>query len=186
MVDLFMPGESEITTIHGGLEPERVETQRRMNWFLVIRGSVPEGRVVLASQVAQGHIVTWSVPQCRVELVLASQRDAMKIARQFSAGIRVGDNHSPVGTAEALGVSVVPTGLRKIRACPCPGTEAPGYYRAVPTGLRKIRACPCPGTEVPGYYQAAPAGARTAFAPCHAKLSRAFSSRTLRPNNRCR
>lgn len=137
-----MPEESGMMTIHGKTEQERTETQRRMNWFLVIRsGSVPEGRV---------------------ELVLASQRDVMPIARHFSAGKRVGDNHSPVGTAEAISVSVVPMGL-------C-----------------KIRACPCPGTEVPGYYHAAPAGARTAFARCHAKVGSAFSSWTLHPSDRCR
>ncbi len=135
-----MPEESGMMTIHGKTEQERTETQRRMNWFLVIRsGSVPEGRV---------------------ELVLASQRDAMRIARHFSAGKRVGGNHSPVGTAEAISVSVVPMGLCKIRACP--------------------------GTEVPGYYHAAPAGARTAFAPCHAKVSRTFSSWTFQLSDRCR
>jgi hypothetical protein len=86
-------------TIHGKTEQERTETQRRMNWFLVIRS---------------------------------------------------------------------------------------GSVSVVPMGLCKIRACPCPGTEVPGYYQAAPAGARTAFAPCHAKVSRTFSSWTLQLSDRCR
>ena len=136
----FMPDGSGMTTIHCGLEQECVEMTRKIKCFLVIRsGSVPEGRV---------------------EFVLASQRDATRIARHFSAGTRVGDNHSPVGTAEAFSVSAVPTGLRKTRVCP--------------------------GTEVPGYYHAAPAGARTAFASCHAKVSRAFSSRTFQPNDRCR
>jgi hypothetical protein len=58
------------------------------------------------------------VPGYRDEPILASQRDAMKIARHFSAGNNVDDDHSPGRTAEieALEVSVVPAGLSKTRA----------------------------------------------------------------------
>jgi hypothetical protein len=272
-----------MTTIHGRIEQERTETQRRMNGFIVIPPSVPK---------------------CRIELVLASQRDAMKIARHFSAvhypqslgselvrtsrfalplsqnpngipshspGLRASrypgkrphrminpngvvyssflptsnlclsldlffsmfcnnarrsSGHNPVGVAmfirsfprvarcaQPWAMGRNPVGILK-RQDLCTQFRPPNFVgneqhfsaggnrvsdihspvgtaetlevSDVPTGLRKTRACPCPGTKVPGYYQAAPAGARTAFAPCHAKLSRAFPSRTIHPSDRCR
>ena len=64
--------------------------------------------------------------------VLASQRDAMKIARHFSAGYMVGDDHSPVGTAETRVASAVPTENNHARLFPA--LKVQGYYRAAPTG----------------------------------------------------
>ena len=64
--------------------------------------------------------------------VLASQRDAMKIARHFQCRENVGDDHSP-GTTETLEISVVPTGLSGNTRF-VPALEVPGYSQAAPTG----------------------------------------------------
>ncbi len=60
-------------------------------------------------------------------------RDAVRIARHFSAGGMISHkNMSPVGTIE-IQTSVVPTGLIPI-VFVHPGTEVPGYSHHVPDG----------------------------------------------------
>ncbi len=71
----------------------------------------------------------------------ASRRDAERVARHFSAGIRCKAKWtSPVGTADwtIIGKSAVPTGLGCWYAT-FPGTEVPGYFLYVPNGTQPDR-----------------------------------------------